>query len=254
MESTALAQPPDLVKLLAHELRWNLLRLLASTDLRVQELANRIDRPLNLVSYHLAQLRRGALVTERRSSSDARDVYYSLDLERLQTLYQATAAALHPALRPSTSEPLAMLGDGQVRVLFLCTHNSARSQMAEALLRQFGGAHVTTFSAGTVATTVHPLTLATLTNVGIDGAGLRSKQVDEFAGQHFDYVITVCDRMREVCPVFPGAIQLHWSIADPAAIQGETAQRQAFADTARLLATRLRHFLALVEQEMRRTA
>jgi len=81
MESTALAQPPDLVKLLAHELRWNLLRLLASTDLRVQELANRIDRPLNLVSYHLAQLRRGALVTERRSSSDARDVYYSLDLE-----------------------------------------------------------------------------------------------------------------------------------------------------------------------------
>jgi len=251
MESTLLAQPPDLLKLLAHELRWSLLRLLAQTDLRVQELATQLGRPLNLVSYHLAQLRRGALVTERRSSGDARDVYYSLDLERLHTLYREAGAALHPALHPTP----ASLGDWQVRVLFLCTHNSARSQMAEALLRQLGGAHVTVYSAGAVATTVHPLALATLGDLGIDNAGLRSKQVDEFADQHFDYVITVCDRMREACPVFPGARQLHWSIADPASVSGaEAVQQQAFTDAARLLATRLRHLLALVEQEIRRTA
>lgn len=249
MESTPLVQPPDLLKLLAHELRWSLLRLLAQTDLRVQELANCVNRPLNLVSYHLAQLRRGALVTERRSSDDARDVYYSLDLERLQTLYQAAATALHPALRPTTSAPLTLSGARQARVLFLCTHNSARSQMAEALLRQLGGAHVAAFSAGAVTTAVHPLALATLTDLGIDGAGLRSKQVDEFAGQHFDYVITVCDRMRERCPIFSGATQLHWSIADPASVSGDEAvQQQAFAETARQLAARLRNFLLVLSE------
>lgn len=246
MEPSSLAQPPELLKLLAHELRWSLLRLLAESDWRVQELASRVDRPLNLVSYHLRQLRRGALVTERRSSSDARDVYYSLDLEQLHTLYQDAAAALHPALRP-TPPSLERLGARQVSVLFLCTHNSARSLMAEALLRQLGGDHVAVLSAGAVATLVHPLTLATLNDLGIDSAGLRSKHVDEFAGQHFDYVITVCDRMREVCPVFPDAVQVHWSIADPTSKGGdEAAQRQAFMDTAHQLSVRLQHFVAVL--------
>ncbi len=244
--SLSFTQPPALLKLLAHELRWNLLQLLAQTDLRVQELASSLDRPLNLISYHLAQLRRGALVTERRSSSDARDIYYSLDLEQLHARYQDAAAALHPALR-LTAPSLDALGERQVRVLFLCTRNSARSQMAEALLRQRGGLHVTAASAGAVATTVHPLALAALAELGIADAGLRSKSVEEFAGQHFDYVVTVCDRMREVCPVFPGAVQVHWSMADPADTPGDAAvQREAFVATARQLSVRVQHFLALV--------
>jgi len=251
MEATPLAQPPNLLKLLAHELRWSLLRLLATTDMRVQELAAQLDRPLNLVSYHLAQLRRGALVTERRSSSDARDVYYTLDLEQLHARYQDAAAALHPALR-LTPPSLDVLREHEVRVLFLCTHNSARSQMAEALLRQLGGAHVTAYSAGAMATTVHPLALAALAELGIADEGLRSKHLNEFAGQHFDYVVTVCDRMREVCPVFPGAVQVHWSIADPVATPGdETVQRQAFVETAHHLSVRMHHFLALVAARAR---
>ncbi|MFO7632457.1 MAG: hypothetical protein R6W76_07960 [Caldilinea sp.] len=266
---------PDVVKLLAHDLRWNLLRQLAHSDLRVAELAARVARPLNLVSYHLAQLRRGALVAERRSSGDARDVYYSLDLERLQSLYEDAAGALHPALAPlpayacgaveSAPGPLRLAYDrgsigvaprlsplSPLKVLFLCTHNSARSQMAEALLRQMGSAQVEVQSAGVEVSGVHPLAVETMAQIGIDIGGQRSKHVDEFSGQTFDYIITVCDRMREVCPVFPGdPAQIHWSIGDPAAIEGDVeVQRQAFTSVARQLTTRLRYFLAVIEHSL----
>src|SRR3954465_8556286 len=97
MSSTA-ETPPALLPLIAHDVRWRLLRALALSDYRVHELVGRIGRPLNLVSYHLKQLRQHQLVSERRSSADARDVYYHLDVERLQTLYRASGAALHPAL------------------------------------------------------------------------------------------------------------------------------------------------------------
>ena len=242
-------EPPDLLKLLAHELRWKLVQQLAHSDLRVQELAERVARPLNLVSYHLAQLRRGALVIERRSSSDARDVYYSLDLRRLQRLYHDAGVALHPALiecKERRKEGQAAVASAQrspLRVLFLCTHNSARSQMAEAMLRQLAGEAVEVYSAGSEIREVHPLAIETMAERGIDIRSQRSKSVEEFAGQRFDYIITVCDRMREVCPVFPGEPeQVHWSIPDPAAVEA-AMQRQAFLDVAEQLAARLDFFV-----------
>src|SRR5919198_1306884 len=97
------ANPPDFLKLLAHDLRWSLVSALARSDHRVNELVRLLDQPMNLVSYHLKQLRDQHLVTERRSSADGRDVYYSLDLDALRTRYFATGAALHPALTPTNA-------------------------------------------------------------------------------------------------------------------------------------------------------
>jgi len=257
MYDTPHQELPDLLKLLAHDLRWRLVQFLAHSDLRVQELAERLARPLNLVSYHLAQLRRGALVTERRSSSDGRDIYYSLDLLRLRLLYREAGVALHPAMT-SWSEgdvtvPSLASRSSPLKVLFLCTHNSARSQMAEALLRQLGGAAVEVQSAGSEASTVHLLAVETMRERHIDISSQRSKHVDIFAGQSFDYVVTVCDRMREVCPMFPGKPeQIHWSIGDPAAVAGGVdEQRQAFAATAAELTVRLHFFLHTLAADTR---
>jgi protein-tyrosine-phosphatase/DNA-binding transcriptional ArsR family regulator len=257
MHDLLLQEPPDLLRLLAHDLRWRLVRLLAHSDLRVQELAEQVARPLNLVSYHLAQLRRGALVTERRSSSDGRDIYYSLDLLHLRQLYRQAGVALHPAManwseNDATASPLAPRSS-PIKILFLCTHNSARSQMAEALLRQLGGTAVEVQSAGNEVSTVHPLAVETMRALDIDISSQQSKHVDVFAGQSFDYVITVCDRMREVCPAFPGRPdQIHWSIADPSAVIGDDARREAFAAVAAELAMRLHFFLyTLAVQETR---
>lgn len=115
-----------------------------------------------------------------------------------------------------------------MRVLILCTGNSARSQMAEGLLRHDGGAAFEVASAGTKPSHVRPEAIAAMHEIGIDISGHRSKSVDEFAGQNFDYVITVCDNAKESCPVFPAITKrIHWSLDDPAAIQGPEEQRLA---------------------------
>jgi arsenate reductase (thioredoxin) len=115
-----------------------------------------------------------------------------------------------------------------LRVLFVCTGNSARSQMAEAVLRQIGKGAFETFSAGTDPRGVNPLTVRALANAGIDVSGGRSKSVTEFLGQSFDYVVTVCDRARESCPVFPGGAEsLHWGFDDPAEATGSESERLA---------------------------
>jgi arsenate reductase len=108
-----------------------------------------------------------------------------------------------------------------IQVLFVCTGNSCRSLMAAALLRHHGGADFEVHSAGTHPKGLNPRTMALLSDVGIDASWARSKSVDEFLGQAFDYVITVCDQARQVCPVFPGAGQsLHWGYEDPAEATG----------------------------------
>jgi arsenate reductase len=113
-----------------------------------------------------------------------------------------------------------------IRVLFVCTGNSARSQVAEAILRRFGGADFDVMSAGTHPGGVNPLTIRALGEIGIDWSGARSKSVVEFLDQSFDYVITVCDQAREACPVFPGAHEsIHWGFDDPAAAQGTDDER-----------------------------
>jgi len=113
-----------------------------------------------------------------------------------------------------------------IRVLFVCTGNSARSIMAEALLRRHGSDRFEVHSAGTDPRSVNPLTLRVLADAGIDASWARSKSVNEFLGQRFDYVITVCDQARQVCPVFPGVHEsLHWGYEDPAEATGTEEER-----------------------------
>jgi protein-tyrosine-phosphatase len=206
-----------------------------------------------LISYHLRLLRQGALVQERRSSADARDVYYSLDLENLQTLYQSAAASLHPALgdvQPKDVEQTTPSHRPPARVLFLCTHNSARSQIAEALLRHLGEGRVEAFSAGAEPSRVHPKALEVLQKEGVDTTSLSSKSLQQFIGQDFDYVITVCDRAQESCPVFPGDPErIHWSFPDPSAVSDPDAQNLAFLQVFAGLEKRLKILLTLIDRE-----
>ena len=115
-----------------------------------------------------------------------------------------------------------------IRVLFVCTGNSARSVMAEALVRRYGGADFDVHSAGTEPKGINPLTLRVLAEAGIDASWARSKSVNEYLGQRFDFVITVCDQARQSCPVFPGVHEsLHWGYEDPAAAEGTDEERLA---------------------------
>lgn len=244
---------PAFLKLLAHDLRWQLLEGLATGDHRVHELVAMLQRPQNLVSYHLRQLRDAGLVHERRSSYDARDVYYTLDLEQLQGRFGAAGEALHPALcppAPATDRNTATGDKSLTRVLFLCTHNSARSQMAEGILRSVAGDLVEVFSAGNEPGRVHPLAIRALQRMNIDISRQQSKYMDLFAGQPFDYIITVCDRVRETCPVFPkDPEKIHWSFEDPAAVEGpEEIRFQAFETTARELMTRISYLLLMIKR------
>ncbi len=120
------------------------------------------------------------------------------------------------------------------RVLFLCTHNSARSQMAEGLLCALGGNQFEVFSAGTVATRVRPEAIAVMQELGIDISQQTSKTLDRYLHEPFDEVITVCDDANDACPVFPGAgHRRHWSIDDPSKVQGTEEERLAAFRTAR---------------------
>jgi arsenate reductase len=140
-----------------------------------------------------------------------------------------------------------------IRVLFVCTGNSARSQIAEALLRDFGSADFEVFSAGTEPKGVNPYTVRVLAEIDVDWSGAWSKSVNEFLGQPFDYVITVCDRARQTCPVFPGRHEsLHWDLADPAEVGGsEETRLDAFRRTRTEVATRLRPFVELARRARR---
>jgi ArsR family transcriptional regulator, arsenate/arsenite/antimonite-responsive transcriptional repressor / arsenate reductase (thioredoxin) len=213
---------------------------------------------MNLVSYHLKQLRNHRVVTERRSSADGRDVYYSVDLPRLNELYQEGGSQLHPAIgnaigNPITSQPAIAIATTSIplRVLFLCTHNRARSQMAEGLLRAVGGSAVEVFSAGSEPSVVHPYAIRALADVGIDIRPQRSKHLDEFNGQSFDLIITVCDRVREQCPVFPGdPARIHWSIGDPIRVD-QPDDYTLFAAVAREIRTRITYLLLAHQQRMK---
>lgn len=131
------------------------------------------------------------------------------------------------------------------RVLFLCTHNSARSQMAEGLLREMAGDRFEVRSAGTERTRVQPLAIEAMREIGIDITGHWSKTVDELAGENFDFVITVCDRANESCPIFPGTTErIHWSFDDPTAISGSEEQKlRAFRIVRDAIQQQLRMFL-----------
>ena len=233
--------PPGFLRLAGHPLRWRLLHELARSDRQVRELSGRLGQPQSLVSYHLGQLRAGGLVSVRRSSADRRDAYYRIELTRCGELLAETGRALHPGLVKELPPAPARVR-GRVRVLFLCTGNSARSQLAEALLARLGGDAVEVASAGSRPKELHPDAVLVMREHGIDISGRRAKHLDEFAGRRFDYVITLCDRVREVCPEFPGPPQaIHWSIADPS---GDPGGYDAFRRVADDLRTRIGFLLA----------
>jgi protein-tyrosine-phosphatase/DNA-binding transcriptional ArsR family regulator len=241
--------PPAFLGLAGHPVRWRLLGELARSDRQVHELTALVGQSQNLVSYHLGRLRKADLVTARRSTADGRDTYYSLDLALCGRLLAAAGGALHPALLlapPTNPLPVQKRVRARVQVLFLCTGNSSRSQMAEALLRQMAGDAVHVCSAGSHPKPVHRFAVAAMAEYGIDLTAARAKHLDTFVRHRFDYVITLCDRVREVCPEFPGDPQpIHWSIPDPAR---DPDGQPAFQRTATELAGRigfLLHHIAL---------
>ncbi len=236
------ATVPGLLRLTGHPVRWRLLGELARSDRQVRELTALVDQRQSLTSYHLGQLRAEGLVTMRRSSADGRDTYYSLDLAACRERFATAGAALHPGLRLVPAAPTAPTGG---RVLFLCTGNSSRSQMAEAILQQLGGGRVHVASAGSHPKPLHPDAVWVMRERGIDIEGRPTKHLSEFAEQRFDHVISLCDRVREVCPDFPGPPAVaHWSIADPAA--GDEGY-PAFVRRADELTTRIEFLLHAIE-------
>jgi ArsR family transcriptional regulator, arsenate/arsenite/antimonite-responsive transcriptional repressor / arsenate reductase (thioredoxin) len=250
-----LAAPPSFLRLAADPVRWQLLRALALSDRRVGELSALVGEPHNLVSYHLGQLRSAGIVRRRRSQADGRDAYYMLDLARCRELLAESGGALHPGLRPSTRwgpRAVAPRGRRRARVLFLCTGNSARSQIAEALVEQLAGGAVQACSAGSHPKPLHPDTVRVMIARGIDLAGRRSKPISKFADRRIDYVVSLCDRVREVCPEFPEhPWMVHWSIPDPAR-EGDNDEETlaAFERTADELAARIPFLLELIEHDL----
>lgn len=211
-----------------------------------------LELPQNLVSYHLARLRAERVVSSRRSSADGRDSYYVLDLGRCSELLAGAGAALHPGLRlapPSTRITGQRERRQRTRVLFLCTGNSARSQIAEALVEHLAGGAIEARSAGSHPKPLHPNAVRVMREHGIDIDGRRSKHLSEFATERFDYVISLCDRVREVCPEFPDHPDLiHWSVPDPAREgNNDEASYPAFRRTAVELAARIPFLIELIE-------
>jgi ArsR family transcriptional regulator, arsenate/arsenite/antimonite-responsive transcriptional repressor / arsenate reductase (thioredoxin) len=236
------SSPPRFLRLAGHPLRWRLLSELARSDRRVGELCELAGQRQSLVSYHLRELREGGVVSARRSLADGRDTYYVLDLARCGDLLSRAGTSLHPGLAPTPRPGVAREGGATLaRVLFLCTGNSARSQMAEALAEQLSEGAVRAASAGSHPKPLHPNAMRVMRKRGIDLAGRRSKHLSEFSGRRFDYLISLCDRVREVCPEFPGTPQaIHWSVRDPAREPGTDDETlPAFERTAAELETRI---------------
>jgi ArsR family transcriptional regulator, arsenate/arsenite/antimonite-responsive transcriptional repressor / arsenate reductase (thioredoxin) len=180
-------------------------------------------------------------------------------LPKVQALYAQAGQALRPALgeiqglaKPEAREQRAQPDQPAARVLCLCTHNGARSQMAEAILRHLRKGEVDAFSAGTEPTELHSMAVEAMDKRGISSRGQRSKHLSQFLGQDFDYIITVCDVAGEACPVFPGdPKQIHWSLPDPGAVEGTEARRRAFQTTATELTTRINYLLRRINAQQR---
>jgi protein-tyrosine-phosphatase len=239
-ELRSAGDPPAAMRLLAHPVRWQLLQELVQSDRTVSELTRLVAERQSLVSYHLRELLDGELVVKRRSAADARDSYYAVDLQRCRSQLHASADALHPGLWPAHQErsPRAR---GRARVLFLCTGNSARSQIAEAYTEHLSEGRIAAASAGSSPKPLHPDAVRVMRRRGIDISHHRTKHLDEFTSERFDAVVTLCDRVREVCPEFPhGPARIHWSMADPST-EGSNRREQhaAFERTATEIESRV---------------
>jgi protein-tyrosine-phosphatase len=250
-----LEERPTVLALLGDPLRWQLVVELGRSDRRVGELVQIVGKPQNVVSYHLAELRRAGIVSARRSSADARDVYYRADLFLCRDRLGDAMSDLHPALALVPMPAEDEVRPPRPRVLFLCTGNSARSQIAEALVEHRSHGTVQARSAGSHPKPLHPNAVRVLEERGIDISDHRTKPLTRFVRSRFDRVITLCDKVREVCPEFPGTpIAAHWSIADPAgAGTSDAATYPAFGRVAQDIDSRITLLLAeLGTRPMRR--
>lgn len=244
------------LQLIGHPLRWRLMTELARSDRLVSELTNRTGEPQNLVSYHLGKLRDAKIVSMRRSSADRRDAYYTANLRQIGDELSALGSALHPGLQHGVSPPTARTTSrtlarptARLRVLFLCTGNSARSQMAQALTKARAHGRIEAFSAGSEPKPIHPLAIRAMQETfGIDLSKQQSRHLKVYSAQSFDWVITLCDKVREVCPEFPGHPQAtHWSMPNPAAPdRTDGRDYEAFLNTARELDVRIDFLLAML--------
>jgi ArsR family transcriptional regulator, arsenate/arsenite/antimonite-responsive transcriptional repressor / arsenate reductase (thioredoxin) len=242
IDNAASTAPLQILKLLADDARWRLIEALRFSDHQVGELVALLGMPQNLISYHLGLLRQAGLVQVHRSDADARVTYYGLDLAALQAAYQQIGGGL--AL-PGVAIPHPS-ADAAPSVIFLCTKNSARSQMAEGWLRHVSGGQVLVRSAGTQPASIHPLAIEAMREVGIDIGYQRSKGVDSIADFEIGLVVTVCDLAREECPPALLAKPMwHWSIPDPVRAQGDrAAQLDAFRSTRNQLRARVEGLIA----------
>jgi ArsR family transcriptional regulator, arsenate/arsenite/antimonite-responsive transcriptional repressor / arsenate reductase (thioredoxin) len=251
MVDRAASDVPPFLRLASHPLRWRLLLELGASDQRVRELVECVDEPQSLVSYHLRLLRDGGLVTVRRSSHDGRDTYYHLDLDRCAEGLASAGAALHPGLRiaaPPPDQPTA----ASPGVLFVCTGNSARSPIAEALLRHHTGGRIAVASAGTAPKShIHPHAVRVLRErFDLDIHAQAPRAIDDVAGPGsaatFHRVVTLCDKAREHLPGGEGWRRTHWSVPDPADVPGR-ARYATFVSTATDIDARVRHLIPALD-------
>ena len=248
--------PPAFLRLAGHPLRWRLLSELARSDRMVHELTGLVGHPQNLVSYHLGKLRDARLVSARRSSADRRDAYYTVDLTRVGDLLAAAGAALHPG---ASIRARRRARSGTGRRGFGCCSCARATAPVRRWPRPWperrSGGGVEAYSAGSHPKPLHPNAVRVMRDeYGIDIAGQRSKHLSVFADQRFDWVISLCDRVREVCPEFPGSPEtVHWSIPDPTAGHpdgDEEASYPAFKRTAAELETRIGFLLGALTRPM----
>jgi ArsR family transcriptional regulator, arsenate/arsenite/antimonite-responsive transcriptional repressor / arsenate reductase (thioredoxin) len=245
-----MSNPPEVYRLLGDPIRWQIMQALTRSDLRVGELVATVERPQNLVSYHLSDLRQAGLVASRRSTADGRDVYYRAQHDAIRTMLDSASATLHPSihsLRPASSRTEMHNRTHHVpMVLFVCSGNSSRSQIAEAIVESKGNGAVASRSAGVAPKTLDPAAAQVIAAMGLDPVGRVAKPCSVFARTRFDRVITLCDRARAVCPQFPGKpFVAHWSIPDPADHpRGSIAARRCVAEITADLDTRIKHLFA----------
>jgi arsenate reductase len=246
---------------LAHDARLRAFRLLVQagpSGLPSGDIAGALGVPPTGMSFHLAALERSGLVAARR---EGRRIFYAVQYEAMRRLLAFLSEDCCDG-RPELCGGLGLTADGVRRegrmsskvynVLFLCTGNSARSIMAEAILNRYGQGRFHAFSAGSHPKgKVHPYTIDLLRNLNYVTDGMRSKSWDEFAtpgAPVMDFVFTVCDdAANEVCPIWPGQpMTAHWGLPDPAAVEGtEAVKRAAFADACRMLTNRISIFTSL---------
>ncbi|HBE79901.1 MAG TPA: hypothetical protein DDW65_19300 [Firmicutes bacterium] len=237
--------------------RLAIISLLSAGSMLVGDICNASGLPLTLVSQHLRVLRMSGMVQAERDNKDARAVWYSLNPQRIKEIQSALSMVFDMTKIvdrriPETKQSLNLTRE-KFRVLFLCSGNSARSQIAEALLQHYGTGLIEARSAGTHPREVHPLTIKVLAEIGLDTTGLKTKHYSVFNQESFRYVITVCDRANEECPDFSGDYQrIHWSIVDPVMDRNEDELINAFKRTRQELSARIDLFVQAHRYEAER--